>query len=160
MKLDDVLAMAGDHQLSSFDWGASAVILVNTLLSPENHIDVSHTGKESFEKLRRLPSAILFSVLTREVQVVGAFVDFVGTARDQASIVPITVPQSQRRMSPMAIFLMIIMSAISIALTFSSMQQAQKTGQMPDTQTLQVILQTMGELVKDTNRPADTPENP
>lgn len=150
MKLDDVLGMAGDHQLNGFEWGASAVILVNSLVGPENQIDVGHTGKQAFEKLRRLPSATLMSVLVHEVVVEGAHVKFLGTAREQSQTVPPTVPApTTRRMSPMAVFLMVIMSVIGIALTISSIHTSRMTGSAGDTTALQAVLKTMAEVIKE-----------
>lgn len=161
MKLDDVLGMAGDHQLNGFEWGASAVILVNSLVGPENQIDVGHTGKQAYDKLRRLPSGTLMSVLVYEVVVEGPHVKFNGTARDQSTTVPPTVPApTTRRMSPMAVFLMIIMSVISIALTLSSIHASRTTGSAGDTSALKLVLTTMTELVKEerTGHEADPPK--
>ncbi len=153
MKLDEVLAMAGEHQLSGFDWGISAVALFNTLVTQENHIDVSHTGKQAFDKLRRLPSATLTQVLVHEVQVEGTLVKFIGTAREQARGVPPTVPQAQKKMNPMALFLMIVMTVICLSLAFSSIFLAHKGGDpSQQTKALQVILSTMVELTKEENK--------
>lgn len=149
MKIDDVLAMAGDHPLSSFEWGPSAVVLVNSLLTVENRIDVTHTGKQAHNKLRLLPASILISILTREVVVAGAFVDFATMPAEQVAGVPPTVPTGSRRMSPAAIFLMIVMSVIGMGLTFSSMQTAKQTGQVAESPALKVVLDTMAELLKE-----------
>lgn len=153
MKLDDVLAMAGDHKLSGFPWGASAVLLVNSISAAQDHIDVDHSGKEAYEKLRRLPSATLLAVLTREVSVVGAYVEFVGHAGAPSTGIPATVPNGPRRMSPAAIILMVVMSGIAMMMTWSSMQ-ATKAGQPPgDNQAVVEIIKTMTELLKDETQP-------
>jgi hypothetical protein len=149
MKLDDVLAMAGEHQLSGFDWGASVVILYNGLVPTENHIDVSHTGKLAYEKLRRLPAATLLAVLTREVQIVGSSVDFIGTVGERALGIPPTVPNGHRRLSPMAIFLMIFMSVISLTFLIGAIRSP---GQPPNTEALQTVLTTITDMMKEENR--------
>ena len=158
MKLDDVLAMAGDHPLSGFAWGASAVLLVNSIAATEDQIDVNHTGQQAYEKLRRLPSSTLIAVLTREVSVIGSAVEFVGTPVEAGRGVPVTVPQAQsRRMSPFAIVLMVVMTVISLALTMGTLQSVQKTGQMPDNQTLTEIVHAMAELLKSETQPESPP---
>lgn len=164
MKLDEVLAMAGDHQLSGFDWGISAVLLFNTLVTGENQIDVSHTGKQAFDKMRRLPSGTLTSVLLHEVQVEGTQVKFIGTAREQARGIPPTVPLPQKKMSPMAIMLMIVMTIIAVSLSLSSIYVAHKGGDpSQQTKALQVVLDTMVSLTKEENKqpaPAPPPQEP
>ena len=151
MKLDEVLAMAGEHQLSGFEWGVSVVILYNSLVASEHHIDASHSGKQAYEKMRRLPSTTLSSVLFHEVQVDGVNVKFIGTTREQSRNVPPTVPQQQRKMNPMAVFLMCVMTAISLMLGYSAIRTAHN-GETPDTTALQMVLKTMVELVKEENR--------
>ena len=149
MKLDDVLAMAGEHKLSDFDWGASVVILYNGLVPTENHIDVSHSGKLAYGKLRRLPAATLMAVLTREVQIVGSSVDFVATVGEQALGIPPTVPHGHRPLSPMAVFLMIFMSVISLTFLIGAMRSP---GQPVNTEALQTVLATVTEMMKEENR--------
>lgn len=149
MKLDEVLATAGDRQLSDFEWGVTAVLLFNSLVSPENYIDVSHTGKQAYEKLRRLPSVVLMTVLTREVQIEGSTVEFIGLDTDRPPGVPPTVPQGQRRMSPIAVMLMIIMTVISLAMVFGSYRNPDSVESNNDV--LKTIVQTLTELAKDEN---------
>lgn len=149
MKLDDVLAMAGEHPLSGFDWGTSVVILYNGLVPTENHIVVSNTGRQAYEKLRRLPTATLMAVLTREVQIVGSSVDFIGTVCEQANNVPPTIPQGQRGMSPMAMIMMVTMVVISLAMVFGTLRSSDKP---MNVEALQAVLSTMTELLKEDNR--------
>lgn len=154
MKLDDVLAMAGDHPLSEFPWGASAVLLMNSIAVTEDQIDVNHTGKQAYEKLRRLPSATLLCVLTREVSVIGNSVEFVPSQAEAARGVPVTVPTApSKRMSPIAILIMVVLSVIGMALTFSTVSTAQKTGEVQDTQALTEIVKTMAEILKSETAP-------
>ncbi len=154
MKLDDVFGTAGDHQLSTFDWGASAVLLYNTLVPAENAIDVSHTGQMAFDKLRRLPSHTLVAVLQRQVLVEGGSVQFLGTPREQAAGVPPTVPQGQRRMSPIAIMLMVIMSVIALGLTFSM-----NNGKQVDPEAFKSVITAMVDILKEENK-KDAPASP
>jgi len=159
MKLDDVLAMAGDHPLSGFPWGASAVLLMNSIAASQDQIDVNHTGKQAYEKLRRLPSTTLLAVLTREVSVIGTTVEFVATPAEAARAIPATVPTApNRRMSPMAIVLMIVLSIMGMGLTFGAMQASSK-GQPQDNAALTEIVKTMAELLKSETQPA-TPASP
>jgi hypothetical protein len=163
MKLDDVLAMAGDHPLSEFPWGASAVLLMNSIAVTEDQIDVNHTGKQAYEKLRRLSSATLLCVLTREVSVIGNSVEFVPSQGEAARGVPVTVPVApSKRMSPMAAIIMVVLSIIGMALTFSTVQQAQKTGQPQDNAALTEIVKTMAEILKSETSPQNpaTPASP
>lgn len=157
MKLDDVFGTAGDHQLSAFDWGVSAVVLYNSLVTSESAIDVGHTGRQAYDKLRRLPSTTLMAVLSRHVTVEGGAVEFVGTAREQAAGVPPTVPQGQRRMSPIAIFLMIVMSVIGVGLTFSM-----KNGTQVDAEIFKALITGMVDVMKEENKKdaAQAPSDP
>jgi hypothetical protein len=157
MKLDDVLAMAGEHQLSNFGWGASAVILYNGLVPTQNHIDVSYTGKQAYDKLRTLPSFTLVAVLTREVHIEGMTVDFVGASAEQSLGVPPTVPHGSRRMSPVALLLMVTMMVISLALVFGTIQNP---GKPVNTEALQAVLSTMTELMKEDNRAHEASQKP
>lgn len=162
MKLDDVLAMAGDHPLSGFPWGASAVLLMNSIAASQDQIDVNHTGSQAYEKLRRLPSSTLLAVLTREVSVIGSTVEFVTTPAEAARAIPVTVPTAPtKRMSPIAIILMIVLSLMGMALTFSSMQSAAK-GEPQDNAALTEIVKTMSELLKSEVQPSSpaSPANP
>lgn len=147
MKLDAVFGVAGDHQLSTLDWGVSAVVLYNTLVPSEHAIDVSHTGRQAFDKLRRLPSDTLVAVLSRQVLLEGSKVEFIGPAREQAAGVPPTVPQGQRRMSPIAIFLMIVMSVIGVGLTFSM-----KQGTQVDPEIFKALIAGMVDIMKEENK--------
>ena len=149
MKLDDVLAAAGDHQLSGFEWGVSAVILVNSLVPPDCHIDISHTGREARTKLRSAPSKTLLTILVRDVQLSGSSVEFLPLTQEAAACIPPTVPPAgARRMSPVAVALLIVMSFIGLALTWSSIQVSRDTGQVSEHESLKVIIQSMTEIVK------------
>lgn len=159
MKLDDVLATAGDRQLSDFDWGVTAVVLYNSLVNSENFIDVSLTGKQAYEKLRRLPSSTLMMVLTREVQIEGSTVEFIGSANDSAAGIPPTVPQGQRRMSPIAVMLMIIMTVMAVAMVFSSYRNPSSAGS--NNEALKTVVGAMIELVKEENKSNEqSPQQP
>lgn len=147
MKLDDVFGTAGDHQLSDFDWGAAAVMLYNSLVAKDLNIDVSHTGRQAFDKLRRLPSSTLMVVLSREVKLEGSTVEFIGTVREQAAGVPPTVPQGSRKMSPIAIVLMIVLSVIGVGLTFSV-----RNGAQVDTAVFNTVITSMIEIMKEENK--------
>lgn len=152
MKLDDVFQTAGDHQLSDFAWGVSAVVLYNTLVTAPHAIDVSHTGNQARDKLRALPSSTLVAVLSRRVLLEGDVVGFIGTAREQAEGVPPTVPTSTRRVNPMAMFLMAFLLMICGVLTFGAYQGK------GDPETLKVVITAMVDLskeaFKDPNQPA------
>ena len=150
MKLDDVLAAAGDHQLSGFEWGVSAVILVNSILPNENHIDVSHTGKEAHAKLRSAPSATLLAILMREVQLSGSSVEFLPTASGQSTGIPPTVPAAgSKRMSPIAVGVLVFLSVVGLMFTWSSIQTTRVTGQVVEHDTIKTIISAMVELVKE-----------
>lgn len=150
MKLDDILATAGDYPLSGFDWGASVVILVNSLVPAECHIDVSHTGKEARSKLRNAPTSTLLTILVREVRLNGASVEFVPTAIEQTSGIPPTVPMAgSRKMNPAAVAVLVFLSLIGMAFTWSSITATHNAGEPVEHDTLKIIIQTMTELVKD-----------
>lgn len=150
MKLDDVLAAAGDHPLSSFDWGPSMVILINSLVPGDCQIDIGLTGKEARSKMRSAPLTTLMAIMTRDVQINSGSVVFMPTALEHATGIPPTVPvQGSRRMSPVAAIVLAFLTVVGMAMTWSSIQLTQTTGQAQDHETLQVIIQTMTELVKD-----------
>ncbi|WJJ55138.1 hypothetical protein [Xanthomonas phage RTH11] len=154
MKLDDVFQTAGDHQLSGFAWGASAVVLYNTLVAPPHAIDVSHTGTQARDKLRALPTSTLLAVLSRRVLLEGDAVEFIGTAREQADGVPPTVPTNTRRVNPMAMVLMAFLLMICGVLTFGAYQG--KT----DPETLKVIITALVDLSKDAYKDPNQPAAP
>lgn len=154
MKLDDVLAAAGDHQLSGFDWGVSAVILVNSVVPADNQIDISHTGKEAHAKLRSAPSATLLAILMREVQLNGSSVEFLPMASGHNPGIPPTVPpMGSRRMSPLAVGVLMVLTIIGLMFTWSSIQTTRATGQVVEHETIKTIISAMVELVKEPTKP-------
>ncbi len=160
MKLDDILTAAGDHPLSGFDWGASVVILINSLVPAECHIDVSHTGKEARSKLRNAPASTLLTILVREVQLNGSSVEFLPTAVEHTSGIPPTVPTAgSRKMNPAAVAVLVFLSLIGMAFTWSSITATQATGEPVEHETLKMIIQTMTELVKEAHQ-SGTPAIP
>lgn len=160
MKLDEVLAMAGEHELSSFVWGASAVALVNTLLSTEQQIDVTITGNAAFERLRKLPAATLVAILTREVVVEGSSVSLQPSAIEAAKGASMTIHPS-KKLSPIAVVVMTVLALIGLALTFSTMRAVERTGTAPDLPALEHVIDTLTELAKDQHSdPTTSPSSP
>lgn len=150
MKLDDVLAAAGDHTLSTYDWGPGIVVLVNSSVPAECQIDLSLTGKEARTKLRSAPMSTLMAIMTRDIQLNGSSVVFAPTAIEHATGIPPTVPvTTARRMSPVAMVVMVFLALIGLAMTWSSIQVTQSTGQTQDHETLQVIIKTMTDLARE-----------
>lgn len=157
MKLDDVLAAAGDHPLSGFDWGASAVILVNSLLPAEHHINIGFTGKEAYLKLRSAPSSTLMVILTREVRINGSSVEFVHTTPfhvpfeqpAMAGVPPTVPPPGPKRMSPIAMVVLAFLVAVGLMFTYSSIQTTRVTGEPQEHDTLKTIIDAMTDMVRE-----------
>lgn len=55
MKIEGLLAIAGDLPLKKFNWGAAAVKQINLLLADHQQLTVEVTGSEMLAMIRQLP---------------------------------------------------------------------------------------------------------
>jgi len=145
MKLDDLFTMVGDRELSSLQWGASAIELTNSLLDSTQQLAPTCTGTEALAKLRGLPFSTLASIISNEIQIEGNTISFNGTAIQRANGTPPTVPSAKQQMNPIVLIVVIVMSVVSLGLTFSSMKASATSGEQPESETIQVILKSLSE---------------
>lgn len=145
MKLDDLFTMVGDRELSSLPWGASAIELTNTLLSQKDQLAPTCTGTEALAKLRGLPFSTLASITTNEIQIEGSTLSFSSNAFQRTGGTPPTVPSTKQQMNPLVLIVVIVMSVVSLGLTFSSMKASAASGEQPESQTIQAILKSLTE---------------
>ncbi|QVD49374.1 hypothetical protein LUCX_304 [Xanthomonas phage vB_XciM_LucasX] len=150
MKLDEALALAGEHPLSTYAWGVGAVILFNSLVAKDQQIDVNHSGQQAHDKLRRLPSSTLAAILVREVQIEGSNIEFLPTVGEQSQGRPPTIP-SGRKANPVITLVMVVLAAVSIGLVISNYRTGSDAQKAATADVLKVVVQTMGELAKESN---------
>lgn len=162
MKLDDLVGLAGDHPLSDFEWSTQLVLLFNNLVAEDYHLNVSMTGKQAHDKMRSLPLATLMTILTQDIQVQGNKITFVPTVDTQTPVPP-TVPPT-RRMSPLAIVLMVVMTLISLTLAVGTLRNPDSKA---NADTLQMVVRTMVDVLKEENsqenqaaKPPEKPQEP
>lgn len=150
MKIDDLLALAGPHELSTYEWGASAVMLLNELMPDNLRLTVQQTGTEARDHVRRLNATTLTYLLTREIELVdGNVVRFTVTPSPLHTTPPTIPTPGQKKMAPAAMVLMVLMMVISLALTFSTVFVTMEKGEVPNTEALTKTLSTLTELVKE-----------
>jgi len=152
VKLDDLVGLAGDHPLSDFEWSTQAVLLFNNLVPESYYLNVTMSGKQAHDKIRSLPLPTLLTILSQDVEVQGSTVRFVPTVDTQTPVPP-TVPPT-RRMSPLAIILMVVMTLISLTLAVGTLRNPDSKA---NADTLQMVVRTMVDVLKEENTQADAP---
>lgn len=71
MKFADLLSLAKNVPLSSFDWGPDTLMFVNRRLDEANHITIENTGTDIHARLLSLKPADMLDLLQREVELNG-----------------------------------------------------------------------------------------
>lgn len=64
MKLDDLLSLAGNHPLETFDWGPRVVEVINYWVGVGFKVNASMTGAQTRQVIRSLPPAQLIHLFS------------------------------------------------------------------------------------------------
>lgn len=159
MNIDDLLLMAGDNTLDSFDWGPSIVLWINSVAADVNKINLEMQVSEARDKMRQLPAATLVHLLQTRFDMV----DGQPVARPHAPPAPLSVAVPVVDVSGQHIFsnprqALMLLSGIGITiaalvLAVSVGMATVKTGTTQESQTLQVMSTLLGDVLKSLAEP-------
>lgn len=153
MQIEEMLHIAGDLNLKSFNWGQGMVDTLNDLFADSHRITTEVTGNQALAMIRALPPMALVAILNIDVST--------STGRQAGAPEPSKAKDKadgdKSKRPWMSLVLGGAIVVIALVLASVSAVTAVKTGQNPDEGVLKLILSTLVEVLRLFLAPPTTP---